>query len=121
MSLSAEVKKQAQKALTIKNSQVPLHRAIDILATESGDIPTILNRFRDIKEPDLRRALHQCADLLRLIEREAGLTPAWEAAMQGLPTEAKPGAATQSTEKPSSTSTPATSSSMSRASMKISM
>lgn len=82
MSLSPEIKKQARQALVIKNSQVPAHRALDVLATDNGDVRAVLARYRDISEPDLRRALHHCAELLRTIEREAGLAPAWEAALQ---------------------------------------
>lgn len=78
MAISPDIRRLAQQALKIKNSQVPLHRVIDILATEDGDISTVLNRFRDIKDADMRRAFHQCALLLRQVEAEAGLTPAWE-------------------------------------------
>src|SRR5690606_11964430 len=88
MALTPEIKKLAQQALAIRNSEVPLHRAIDILATDNGDIPAVMRRYRDISEPDLRRALHYCAELLRAVEREAGLTPAWEAALQPPPAKA---------------------------------
>lgn len=90
MSLSAEVKKLAQQALIIKNSQVPLHRAIDVLATQDGDVSRVLNQYRDIKDADLRRALHYCAELLRTVEREAGLTPAWEASASKKPAPSAP-------------------------------
>ena len=83
MSISPTIKKLAQQALKIKNSQVPLHRVIDILATEHGDVSEAINRFRDIQEPELRRAFHYCAQLLREIETEAGLRPAWETAPTG--------------------------------------
>ena len=83
MTLSPSVKKLAQQALIIKDSQVPVHRVLDILATSEGDIRTVLSRYRDIKDASLRRALHHCAELLRVIEQEAGLTPAWEKALQG--------------------------------------
>lgn len=86
MHLPANIKKLAPQALKIKNSQVPLHRVIDVLATSDGDISKAINRYRDIKDADLRRALHYCAELLRAIEREAGLTPAWEAGLQGAAT-----------------------------------
>jgi len=82
MSLPPEIKKLASQALQIRNSQVPLHRVIDILATAEGDVSQAINRFRDIQEPELRRAFHYCAQLLREVERAAGLTPAWE---QGSP------------------------------------
>lgn len=78
MPLSSEVKQLAVQALKIRKSQVPLHRVMDILATQDGDISTVLNRFRDIDDAELRRAFHHCAKLLRAIEAEAGLTPAWE-------------------------------------------
>lgn len=83
MPLSSELKKLARQALAIRNSQVPVHRVIDVLATSDGDISKVVNRYRDINDADLRRALHYCAELLRAVEREAGLTPAWEAGMQG--------------------------------------
>lgn len=79
MSLSPEIRKLLQQTLTIRDSAVPLHRVMDILATEDGDVSKAVNRFRDIKEPALRRAFHQCALLLRQLEQEAGLAPAWEA------------------------------------------
>jgi ribonuclease HI len=79
MALSPEIRKLLQQALRIRGSAVPLHRIIDILAMEDGDVSQAVNRFRDIKNQDLRRALHNCALLLRELEREAGMTPAWEA------------------------------------------
>ena len=75
MAISPSIKKLAQQALKIRNSDVPLHRVVDILATETGDISEAINRFRDIREPELRRAFHFCAQLLREIEAEAGLKP----------------------------------------------
>jgi ribonuclease HI len=83
MAISPELRRLAQQALKIRNSQVPMHRVIDILATEDGDVSAVLNRFRDIKDQDLRRAFHQCALLLRQVEQEAGLTPAWEQGLRG--------------------------------------
>jgi ribonuclease HI len=83
MPLTPEMKKLLQQTLKIRDSHVPLHRVIDILATAEGDISTVIHRFRDIKDQDLRRALHNCAVLLRELEREAGLQPAWEAAVSG--------------------------------------
>lgn len=83
MALTPEMKKLAQQALKIRNSQVPLHRVVDVLATPDGDISKAINRYRDISDADLRRALHYCAELLRLVENEAGLTPAWEAGLRG--------------------------------------
>lgn len=79
MPLTPELRKHVQQSLVIRDSVVPLHRVLDILASEDGDISKIISRFRDIKEPSLRRAFHQCAVLLRELEQEAGLTPAWEA------------------------------------------
>lgn len=78
MAVSPEVRKLLQQALRIRNSQVPLHRVLDILATDEGDVSTVIYRFRDIKNDDLRRAFHQCAVLLRELEAEAGLKPSWE-------------------------------------------
>lgn len=83
MPLSPEIKKLAQQALVIRNSQVPVHRVIDVLATADGDISKAVSRYRDINDADLRRTLHYCAELLRAVEREAGLTPAWEAGLRG--------------------------------------
>lgn len=85
MTLSPELKKKAKLALEIRDSQVPLHRVIDILATDEGDISLAISRFRDIKNKELRRAFHYCAELLREIEKEAGLTPAWEAGLRDQP------------------------------------
>lgn len=78
MALTPETRKLLQQALKIRHSEVPLHRVLDILATPDGDISEAINRFRDIKDPDLRRAFHHCALLLRALEAEAGLRPAWE-------------------------------------------
>ena len=78
MPLTPETRKLLQQTLKIRGSEVPLHRVIDILATDDGDISTAVNRFRDIRNQDLRRALHYCAELLRSLEAEAGLRPAWE-------------------------------------------
>lgn len=82
MSSSPEIKKLARQALAIKDSQVPLHRVLDVLASPGGDISAAINRYRDINDAALRRALHYCAELLRAIESEEGLTPAWDAALQ---------------------------------------
>lgn len=78
MALTPEIRKLLQQTLKIRDSEVPFHRVLDILATEDGDVSKVINRFRDIREPALRRAFHQCAVLLRVMEREAGLTPTWE-------------------------------------------
>jgi ribonuclease HI len=83
MALSPEIKKLAQQALKIRNSEVPLHRVIDVLASSDGDVSKAINRYRDIKDAELRRALHFCAELLRAVEQEAGLTAAWEAGLRG--------------------------------------
>jgi len=81
---SPEIKKLARQALAIKDSQVPLHRVLDVLASPGpgGDISAAINRYRDINDASLRRALHYCAELLRAIEHDEGLTPAWDAALQ---------------------------------------
>ncbi len=78
MSLSPEIRRLLQKALKIKGSEVPLHRVLDILATEDGDVSEVVNRFRDIENTALRTAFHNCAVLLRMLEAQAGLTPTWE-------------------------------------------
>ena len=78
MAISPQVRKLLVQALAIRKSQVPVHRVVDILATPDGDVSEVLNRFHDITEPELRRSLHFTAELLRELEREAGLTPAWE-------------------------------------------
>jgi len=82
MAISPELKKLAQQALQIKGSQVPLHRVMDVLAMQDGDISQAVNRYRDIKDADLRRSLHYCALLLKQIEQEAGLRPSWEPARE---------------------------------------
>jgi ribonuclease HI len=106
MAISPELRRLAQQALKIRNSQVPLHRVVDILATEDGDISTVLNRFRDIKDPDLRRAFHQCALLLRQVEQEAGLAPAWEQGLRGTSGSAAPADSARSAAPPAGTSGP---------------
>ncbi len=78
MAISPQVRKLLVQALAIRKSEVPIHRVVDILATPDGDVSEALNRFHDITEPELRRSLHFTAELLRELEREAGLTPAWE-------------------------------------------
>lgn len=85
MAISPEIRKLLQQTLTIRGSHVPLHRVIDILAMEEGDVSEAVNRFRDIKNPDLRRSFHNLAVLLRELEREAGLTPAWDPSKQNQP------------------------------------
>lgn len=83
--LPPEIVKLLKDALQIRESQVPLHRVIDILATESGDISEAVNRFRDIENKHLRRSLHYCALLLRALEAEAGMRPSWEGAAPSAP------------------------------------
>jgi len=78
MSLSPEIRRLLQKTLKIKGSDVPLHRVLDILATEDGDVSEVVNRFSDIENKALRTAFHHCAVLLRMLEAQAGLTPSWE-------------------------------------------
>jgi ribonuclease HI len=82
MTLSPEVRKLLQQTLKIRGTEVPLHRIIDILATVDGDVSEAVNRYRGIKNEDLRRAFHNCAVLLRELEKEAGLRPAWEPGAQ---------------------------------------
>jgi ribonuclease HI len=93
MALSPEIRKLLQQALRIRNSQVPLHRVMDILATDDGDVSTVVYRFRDVKNDDLRRAFHQCAVLLRELEAEAGLKPSWETYQSQNPPQNATGAA----------------------------
>lgn len=93
MTLSPEIRKLLQQSLKIRGTEVPLHRIIDILATEDGDVSEAVNRFRGIKNEDLRRAFHNCAVLLRELEKEAGMRPAWEPSSQsssGKPSSAPP-------------------------------
>ena len=78
MALSPEIRKLLQQTLKIRGTEVPLHRIVDILATENGDVSEAINRFRGVKNEDLRRAFHNCAVLLRELEKEAGLQPAWD-------------------------------------------
>ena len=78
MTLTPETRRLLKLALAIRQSAVPVHRVIDILATPDGDLSEAVNRFHDIREPELRRSLHYLAELLRQLEREAGLAPAWE-------------------------------------------
>jgi ribonuclease HI len=92
MSLPPEIKKLAQQALKIQGSQVPVYRALDILASTGGDISSVLGSYNDIEQAALRRALHNCADLLRAIEREAGTAPQWEQALQPVRASAAPAA-----------------------------
>ena len=101
MALTPEIRKLLQQTLKIRDSEVPFHRVLDILATEDGDVSKVINRFGDIREPALRRAFHQCAVLLREMEREAGLTPAWEQAP------AAPASGTHTASGGGSTGTPA--------------
>ncbi len=80
MALTPEIRKLLQQALKVRDAETPLHRVLDVLATEDGDVSKAVNRYRDIQEPALRKAFHACALLLRELEREAGLAPAWETA-----------------------------------------
>jgi ribonuclease HI len=106
MPISPELKKLAQQALQIRGSQVPLHRVMDVLAMQDGDISQAINRYHDIKDPDLRRSLHYCALLLRQIEQDAGLKPAWEVSRES--NNAKPDANRQSatSSSPAESATP---------------
>lgn len=99
MTLTPETRRLLKLALAIRQSAVPLHRVIDILATPDGDMSEAVNRFHDIREPELRRSLHYLAELLRELEREAGLTPAWEPGASPTPP-AKPSPAKPTPAKP---------------------
>jgi ribonuclease HI len=95
MTHSPQIRKLLPKALHIEGSEVPLHRVLDVLSSEHGDISEAVNRFGDLRNRELRRAIHACAELLRALEAEAGLTPAWEpdrpgAGGQGTGSSAKP-------------------------------
>ena len=57
--LSPEIRRLLLQTLKIKDSHVPLHRIVDILATEDGDVSQAVNRFRDVKNQELRRAFHK--------------------------------------------------------------
>ena len=109
MTLSPLVQKLAKQALIIRESQVPLHRVIDVLATPDGDIRAAISRYRDIKDENLRHALHFCAELLRIIEQEAGLTPAWAKALDGDTRPAPASASSAGSAAPASASAPAVS------------
>jgi ribonuclease HI len=78
MAHTPKVRQLLPRALKIEGSEVPLHRVLDVLATESGDVSEAINRFGDLRNRELRRAIHACAELLRVLEAEAGLTPSWE-------------------------------------------
>ena len=106
MALSPEIKKLARQALKITDSEVPLHRALDILATSEGNIFTVINQYRDIKDAHLRKALHYCAELLRAVEAEAGLTPAWEAALRDEPARSSGAPARESAAEPAPAAAP---------------
>lgn len=80
MSLSPEIKRLARQALSIKNSDVPSYMVLEALASSGGDISRVLRAYSDVKEPELRKALHHCAELLRAIAQEAGLAPQWDPA-----------------------------------------
>jgi ribonuclease HI len=77
MTLSPDLRKLLLQALAIRHSAVPMHRVLDILATEDGDVSEAVNRFRDIRNPELRKSFHHLAVLLREMEKQAGLTPSW--------------------------------------------
>jgi len=78
MALDRETKHLLRKALTIRDSEVPTYRVLDILATQDGDISEVINRYGDIRDAALRAALHYCARLLRELAAAEGLLPAWE-------------------------------------------
>jgi ribonuclease HI len=78
MALDRETKNLLRKALTIRDSEVPIYRVLDILATQDGDISEVINRYGDIRDAALRAALHYCARLLRELAAAEGLLPAWE-------------------------------------------
>ncbi len=75
MAISPDLRKLLQQALAIRHSAVPVHRVLDILATDDGDVSEAVNRFRDIRNPELRRTFHNLAVLLREMEKQAGLGP----------------------------------------------
>ncbi|MCX7019164.1 MAG: ribonuclease HI family protein [Candidatus Sumerlaeota bacterium] len=76
--MTPEIRNLLKQALKIRNSEVPLHRVIDVLAMDGGDVSEAVNRYRGIRDQDLRRAFHYCAELLRALEADAGLRPRWE-------------------------------------------
>lgn len=91
MALSPDLKKLARQALLIRKSETPLSRVMDLLATSGGDVASALAKFPDVADAELRRSLHFCAELLRALEAETGVTtvataaPAPEAVPEAAP------------------------------------
>ncbi|MCX7016244.1 MAG: ribonuclease HI family protein, partial [Candidatus Sumerlaeota bacterium] len=69
-SLSPELRKLLKKQQLIAGTSVPAYRLLDVLATEDGDVPKLIIYFKDMKEPAMRRAFHEMAELLRALDKE---------------------------------------------------
>ncbi len=78
MPLDRESRRLLQKALSIRNSEVPFYRVLDILATRDGDVSEVFARYHDITDAPLRSAFHFCAEFLRHLAKQEGLMPTWE-------------------------------------------
>ncbi|MCX7624687.1 MAG: ribonuclease HI family protein [Candidatus Sumerlaeaceae bacterium] len=78
MPLDRNAKELLRKALKIRDSEVPLYRVLDILATQEGNIEEVISRYHDIRNRPLRAAFHYCAELMRYLAKTEGLLPTWE-------------------------------------------
>lgn len=71
--LEPKLRKLARQSVRLAHSQESLARVMDLLATNEGDIRKILSAMPNVKEKDLRKAFHDCAQLLRHLEGLLGL------------------------------------------------
>jgi len=74
MPLSPQEKKLLAQALYPAGSKATIARVLKVLSEPDADISTIVNRFRDLDNASLRKALGETAKLLEVLEQSGGLT-----------------------------------------------
>jgi ribonuclease HI len=68
--LSSEIMKLLKRQEVVQNTETPAYRLLDILATAEADVGDLIVRFSKMKEPDMRKAFHDMAALLKQMEKE---------------------------------------------------
>lgn len=68
-SLPAEIRKLLARQQFVAGSSVESYRLLDILATPEADIGDLIVKFREMKEPAMRKAFHDVAVLLKEMEK----------------------------------------------------
>ncbi len=67
--LPAQIANLLKKQQFVPDTALPSYRLLDILAMADGDVSSLVARFREMKEPAMRKAFHNMSLLLRELER----------------------------------------------------